>query len=168
MKKPSFWRLFGAYAIDLIAFFILFIFLGISVWSFLFSLFQNWLWQYCIVVGSFLFNGAIYFALLEGIGSQSIGKHYFKLKIVKGRFAFVRVLIAYGIDMAVLFIIKNVSELPLPLELIKSDPLFLGALAGFYALFFLFAICYFAIPEKFWGKSLGKKIAGLSVVQETN
>ena len=166
MNKPTFWRLFGAYTIDLIAFCILFLISGILIWSPLFNLSNNWLWQYCVIVGSFLLSGTVYFALLEGTCLQSIGKHIFQLKLVKMRFTFARVLVAYGIDVAILFIIKNACELTLPLELIKSDALFLGAVGGFYLLFFLLSICYFAVSEKYWGKSLGKKIAGLTVVQE--
>lgn len=166
MQKPLFWRLFGAYAVDLLVFCVLFVLLGLLVWSPLFSLSKNWLWQYSIIVGSFLLNGGIYFAISEGIGRRSIGKYCFGLKVVCPRFAFVRVLVAYGIDMAVLFIVKNVFELSLPLELIKSDALFLGALGGFYVLFFLLDICYFSVSEKCWGKTLGKKIAGICVVQE--
>lgn len=166
MNKPNFWRLFSAYAVDLLVFCILFVLLGLLVWSPLFSLSKNWLWQYTIIVGSFLLNGAVYFAASEGIGNQSIGKFLFHLKVKSGRFAFMRVLVAYSLDMAVLFILKNACELSLPLELIKSDALFLGALGGVYVLFFLLDICYFAVCEKYWGKTLGKKIAGLIVVQE--
>lgn len=187
MNKPSFWRLTGAYLIDwtiLVCFDAIWLY-GIFAIILVLPAALSSVMHNTVVIGLVYSSWLIvvidagYFSFLEKGGKGSLGKRAAKLKIQPAS-SFWKVFAAYGIDCAlfvligicVYFYMKHnlISHLSaadlnrrkigmeISLELLAN--LFLisaGALCSFPF--------YCSILESLFGKTLGKKICGLQVVQ---
>lgn len=156
MQKPSFWRLLGAYAVD---FFILL--LIDFCWFFLTrseSLIQS--------LAIWIINTG-YFTLLEKNGKGSWGKRIFSLQTCSASVR--RVFSAYAMDwglgllfmLGIMLFLYKLTPDPDPLAGYLAA-IFLGVPVGF-----LLTYLYFVTSESLSGKTLGKKLMGLQVVQET-
>ncbi len=165
-QHPGFWRLMGAYAIDLpillwgwfvvmllIQFLIIFPLMtaGIALGDFLPD-----------VIYIFLLWPFIYFTFCEGLWGKTLGKLIVKVCVQGETLSWWRVLISYVLDIALLgafcfgatFIIARGERV--------IDPF---GIAGMFMLFGILSfLVYFPLCEHKWGKTLGKKMMGLKVV----
>ncbi|MBP5616360.1 MAG: RDD family protein [Elusimicrobiaceae bacterium] len=180
MNKPSLWRLLGAYGMDffLISFaFIWFTFLAWAFWGISGAEFLALIWGkdavkaflnsslfYEILVSSSYAIVYLLFFFVESRG-RSLGKEVFKLRVL-GKCSFWRVIGAYSIDLALLcffipLIVSHVGGI--------SDASYeYGLPLLFSVLFFsnMIVMIYFPCCELCFGKTLGKKLMGLQIVQD--
>lgn len=175
MEKVSLKKLLIAYSIDIV---ILTIIINV------FWMAMGWLlWQRIGSIMSWIMpimSLAIYvayFVFFECYGGKTLGKKIAELQTVAadgGNLACWRVLGAYTIDLALLLVFMRIFwwlAVPLSEQIIRScvDPykcLFVRALIGTLIDVAIYVV-YFVIPEHITGKTLGKKLMGLAVVQET-
>ena len=187
MKKPSFWKLLGAYLIDwtilvcfdaiwLCGIFTIIPILHASLSSATYNtvviglVYSSWL----IVI-----IDAGYFSFLEKGGTGSLGKRAVKLNIQPAS-SFWKVFAAYGIDCALFVLIGICVYFYMKHNLISNlsaDDLTHGKIGMEISLkllanLFLIsagALCsfpfYYSVLESLFGKTLGKKFMGLQVVQ---
>lgn len=181
MKKPGFWQLIGAYVID----FVITSFIVWGCWSLLvhsigegsssytFSQLDK-LFTFPQQCGIYIFlvlaPNILYFAGCECIWKKTIGKWLLGVNVLaRNQRLFVEKLsVAYGID---LLLLVPVSMLCILIHILLSGWNCWGCgmsvfdwsvVAGFLSMIVL----YFPICESRWGKTLGKKLMGLQVVQE--
>lgn len=186
MKKPSFWRVLGAYLID---------FIGIQLIGFLIAAFianalvvgyfatkypyfyiaQHQGWGMAIVTVLVLFVLEVcYFALLDSKLRGTFGKKCFKLAIYSKdvtEISLSKTSMAYAID---LLLIKPLGLAITSAAVVGGIMMFYPSIdvgiVGVFVFSILFPACwgsfYFAICESVWGKTLGKKLMGLQVVQQ--
>lgn len=167
MKKPSFWRVLVAYTVDLFILFVLnMCWLGMG-WKPLLRIqwFNNSV-SLSMTVGIIIFFliNAGYFALLEKNASASLGKRIVGL-LINPLAPFWRVLIAYIIDWSPLFVATwgLIAYFGASGAKYDNDPIagLLGIPCGVILIWL-----YFVILESCFGKTLGKKLMGLHVVQK--
>ncbi|MBP5404233.1 MAG: RDD family protein [Elusimicrobiaceae bacterium] len=194
MQKPSFWRLFGAYVIDffiLIAaqgIYMCIIIdstmrgsyhwhdsngIGHTTWDEpIFPWLASFLEHVPFVVLYFLIPlliGYCYFVISESLKGKTFGKKIFRLKSLyfDGQQAsWCRILVAYFIDLFLSFGICAILLLLwrcIPIQLVFRIRLLLIPLLLSWI---VFPSLYFSICESRWGKTLGKKLMGLQVVQD--
>ena len=188
MQKPGFWRLLGAYLIDwtILACFDAIWLYSIFVIIFVLHTVLSSTVYNTVVIG-FMYSSWLiivinvgYFSLLEKGGKCSLGKRIAKLKI-QPTSSFWKVFAAYGID-CVLFVLigscvyfymkhnlishlsaadLNRGKIGMEISLKLLANLFLISTGALSSLPF-----YFSILESLFGKTLGKKIMGLQVIQD--
>ena len=107
MRKPGFWRLAGAYGVDLIILSIL-NYLGCWVLVLYFNwdrlLNSNYPWGLVLNFFVLIFLNAGYFTVFEWKGGNSLGKKIFHLKLQIAHFPGFRVFGAYCIDAFCFFV----------------------------------------------------------------
>ena len=166
LQKPGFWRLIGAYGIDILI-----------LWLFNFGYYMWWihgsaprissqLWEMLIDGTFFVVLGAGYFALFEWKGNGSLGKKLFRLKLQMPRPSWWRVFVAYAIECVLFYALIwgimlfsdtftatwHVGEIGMVL------PIIFGWFAGPVLI-----CCYYAVLESIYGASWGKEICKLRV-----
>lgn len=180
MKKPGFWRLLGAYSMDIM------VLLGFNyVWICAFGIALSvnrglpvgLLW---FGLGGWILFNLAYFAWLEQGGKGTFGKRIFGLKLQTAA-SFGKVFAAYAIDAALFILIGVCIYFYMKHNLIShlsAADLNRGKIGieislKLLAILFLIstaALCsspfYFSILENKYGKTLGKKLMGLQVVQK--
>ena len=178
--KSGFWRLLGAYLTDLTIILCL-----NSVWLYawiwlmgIFRGFPDWL-NFFALLGWIILD-VVYFAALDG-EEGTFGKRILKLK-EEPTVPFWKAFVAYGIDCALFVLIGSCIYFYMKHNLIShlsADDLNRGKIGMEISLKLLgnlFLIStdallsfpfYFSILESLFGKSLGKKLMGLQVVQAT-
>lgn len=163
MQKPSFWRLLGAYSIDILILFVLN--LGYYMWEVRSTISTlPWMWSISINLAIFLILNAGYFALFEQHGKGSLGKKLFHLKLFMNRSSAKRVFSAYAIEcIGLFFLIWGIIFLS---TFVWNDmeKMVLWFLSG-WVLGPILILIYFSVLESMFGASLGKKLMGLQVVQ---
>lgn len=165
MKNPGFWRLFGAYGIDILI--LLILNFGYYMWEVHSSISSfPWLKSALINLVIFVLLNAGYFAVLEWKGKGSLGKKLFHLKIQVSKPSFFRVFSAYGLECVAFFaVIWGIMILTASFIWNDMEKMVLWFLSGWLGGAVL--ICfYYSISEGLFGKSLGKKLFGLQVVRE--
>ena len=183
MKKPGFWRLFGAYGIDLV---ILLVFNLMWLWAWMFAASMGLVGKFpdCLMLFGLLgwiIVDVIYFALLEQKGDVSLGKRIFKLKIQPLDVPFWKVFVSYFLDCALFVVVGSCiyfymkhnlishlsaadlqrGKIGIEISLKLLGNLFLISAGALFCSPF-----YFSILESLFGKTLGKKLMGMQVVQE--
>ncbi|MBQ9971078.1 MAG: RDD family protein [Elusimicrobiaceae bacterium] len=167
MKKPSFWRLLVANTVDLLVLLILNICWLSMGWSPLLGI--KWFndsafLSMTVGITIFFLINAGYFALFEKNGSASLGKRMVGLRISPS-LSIYRVLVAYIVDWIPLVAITWGFIAYFGTMGVKYDSDPIAGLLGIPCGIFLIWI-YFSILEGYFGKTLGKKLMGLQVVQQ--
>ena len=182
MQKPGFWRLLGAYVIDLIVL-LCFNIAWLYLWMWFVSMgivakLPNWLMIFGFL--GWIFFDVIYFALLEQKGDASLGKRIFKLKIQPLDVPFWKVFVSYFLDCALFVVVGSCiyfymkhnlishlsavdlqrGKIGVEISLKLLGNLFLISAGALFCSPFYFSVC-----ESIFGKTLGKKLMGLQVVQ---
>lgn len=188
MKKPGFWRLLGACLIDwtiLVCFDAMWLF-GIFVLLPILHTALSSAAYNTVVTGLTYLNWLLivinigYFAFLEKGGKGSLGKRVVNLKIQPAS-SFWKVFAAYGIDFGLFVLIGVLMYFYMKYNLINhlsAADLAYGKI-GMEVSLKLMALMswisnglvvgtlfYFSVLESCFGKTLGKKLMGLQVVQE--
>ncbi len=181
MQKPSFWRLVGAYAID----FVITFFVAWMMWKLFWVCFPHaftgkgdmdgMALLLCLLVVCAFIPNLLYFVGSECVWKKTLGKWLLGVEVFDERNqrpSGWKLLKAYGIDFLL--------SIPVPTACTMVG-LFLQAIiifdrrvntldhcitAGIVLLFLSMIVLYFPICESIWGKTLGKKLMGLQVVQQ--
>lgn len=164
MKRPGFWRLVGAYGIDLLILLVLnYVY---YMWEIRTSISASpWIWSALVNLGIFIILNAGYFTILERKGEGSFGKKVFHLKVQTKPSSF-RVFGAYGMECVGFFVVIWAIILGATFVWNDMEKMFLWFLSGW--LLGPILIClYYSILEHIYGCSFGKKLMGLTVVQAT-
>ena len=166
MKKPGFWRVLVAYLVDIFVLCILNMCWLVMGWSPLLRIrwFNNSAFlSFTVGVLVFFLINAGYFALLERNNSASLGKRIVGLRVSPSAPMW-RVWVAYVIDWIPLVgstwaLISYFAANGVKYD---NDPIagLLGIPCGVILIFL-----YFVGLEGVFGKTLGKKLMGLTVVQ---
>lgn len=175
MKKPGFWRLFCAYFVDLIIL-LCFSVLWLGCWK---SLRSSYGWWGSVSDLTFDFVWVVgilgYFVLCERKGNGSLGKKSVHLKIQATSPAGLRCLGAYAIDFVLLkllgwgFYVTRIyflKSLLSQVDPVERKMIEVGVWLESGLVILVLFLLYFSILEHFFGKTLGKKLMGLQVVQE--
>ncbi len=169
MKKPGFWRLLGAYGVDFVITFSI-------VWGCCHLLVSHFgtftLIQVCgIYISLVLIPCILYFAGSECVWKKTIGKWLLGVKVLEEskRLFVEKLFTAYGIDF--LFLVPGLILCILVYVIYRGMSCWGCGMSGFdwcvVAGFLSVIVLYFPICESCWGKTLGKKLMGLQVVQAT-
>lgn len=166
MQKPSFWRLLGAYSVDscvtLLVCFICFL-KFLDIFNSAFVIFG--------LAPLFFAINLFYFAVLEGKQGKTLGKKCLRLRTIASeqKNLLSQCFVAYGIDLFVLLFLLAAYYIfygfLLPMLLLAGK----GILSTFFSLFLIppaIVSLYFVVLEGCFGKTLGKKLMGLQVVQD--
>lgn len=167
MKNPGFWRVLIAYSIDLMILLCLSL-IWLSLWEFFLLANHTWWVSDSFLILSWIGLLAGYFAFWEKNGKGSLGKKIVKLKVQSTSHARLRCFFAYAIDLGLFVVVAHYYETYRIQYLLSqgADPeigllvmweVFLGGMIIF--------VVYFSILEGLFGKTLGKKLMGLTVVQ---
>ena len=181
MKKQGFWRLLGAYELDFVI-----AYLGGRVLWHLFAICFSYvfmslggsvmpMWS-AMLSGCLLIFGLLYFAGSEYWLKKTLGKRLFGVKALvlnEGKHPSLgKFLKAYAIDcLAVLPILIVCILSTMVMQMVFcydhcSRGREMGIIMGIGFVTLSLLALYFAVCEYFWGKTLGKKLMGLQVVQE--
>ncbi len=164
MQKPSFWRLVGAYTLDFMfgggaGLFLIGPLFGILA-VIIDPLVNDGIYPLLFLIGMCLLP-YIYLSLAEGITGISLGKKLVNIRVQANNLRWGRVPVSYLLDAILLQILC--WAFVWTLSKMSWDPI---ALSGVFAcLQGIFPLLYFPICEHFFGKTLGKKLMGLQVVQ---
>ncbi|MBO4674650.1 MAG: RDD family protein [Elusimicrobiaceae bacterium] len=181
MKKPGFWRLFWAYIVD----FVITFFTAWLVWKLFWICFPHAFmgikgdWDtffllLILLVACTSIPNLLYFVGSESLWGKTLAKRLFGVEVLEGNKqpSAKKLWKAYGIDFLLI--------IPVPTACLMIG-LFIQALVCFdcypgvfywcvfwsmISLYFSAIILYFAVSEHFFGKTLGKKLMGLQVVQK--
>lgn len=172
MKKPSFWRALIAYSIDVMILLSLSL-MWLGLWKSFLLVHHTWWVNAPLLISrlgllSWIGLLAGYFAFWERKDKGSLGKKIVKLKIQSISHARLRCFFAYAIDLGLFVVVAHYYEAYRIQYLLSqgADPeigllvmweVFLGGMIIF--------VVYFSILEHLFGKTLGKKLMGLQVVQ---
>jgi len=165
MQKPSFWRLFGAYGVDLAILLVVNVPFLLAM-TYAFDAIHGIKTNVAVMGGllvAFIINAG-YFSLLEKRGKGSWGKRIFSLKTLPA--SVWHIVGAYAIDWSFFFLLTWGFVV---LDYRDPDPLLLDFFAVCICFPFgiILSYLYFSISEGIFGKTLGKKLMGLQVVQVT-
>ncbi len=179
LQKPGFWRLFGAYFID----FIITFFVAWVLWKLLWVFVPNRIMGVDEHLGVFILVGIctvcicipniLYFAGCESWRKQTLGKRLLGIRIFGETQQNIqkKLLAAYGLDFLLLIPALTfcliVGLIIQALVCFDCNPgtFYYCVFWGMTSLYFSAIILYFAMLEHFFGKTLGKKLMGLTVVQ---
>ena len=166
MKKPNFWRLFGAYGID---FCITLVVCFLCLLKFL-DTFGSVLVIFWIPLIFFAVD-LFYFALLEGTQGKTLGKKCLRLRTItyEPKNLLSRFFVAYGVDLLLLLLLLAAYYILYGFLLSMSLLAGKGIFSAFFSLFLIppaIVSLYFVVLEGCFGKTLGKKLMGLQVVQD--
>lgn len=177
MKKPSFWRLLGAYLID----FAITFFVAWMMWNLFEVCFpQAFLGKYglaslfCVLVMCAFIPNLLYFVGSECMWKKTLGKRVLGVEVLEGnqRPSGKKLLKAYGIDFLLSIpasIVYSMMGLFLQSIIIfdrRFNTLDYCIMVGIVLSCLSMTVLYFAICESIFGKTLGKKLMGLQVVQQ--
>lgn len=180
MQKPSFWRVAVAYGIDFMVTFIMSLIVSV-LWVLDTALSKSkYDIEYYIIIipGVVLFVlNLLYFSIYEAFGGKTLGKKCLSLRVVNKQTSspsLWRLLGAYGVDLVLLVPAEAMGLVIFLLGGFIVNALFFGgseneeiwkiAIGGIIALVSA-VVLYFSILESCFGKTLGKKLMGLQVVQ---
>ena len=180
MQKPSFWRLLGAYAID----FIITFFAAWMMWKLFWVCFPHALTGkgdmdgmallLCLLVMCAFIPNLLYFAGSECLWKKTPGKWLLGVEVLdeRNKRPSVRKLLkAYGIDFLLSIPVPTACTMVgLLLQAIiifdrRVNTIDHCITVGIVLLFLSMIVLYFPICESIFGKTLGKKLMGLQVVQ---
>ncbi len=165
LQNPGFWRLVGAYIVDFMFVGGLSLFLIGPLFGILLVIIKplaNDDNPLLLIIGMCLLP-YIYFSLTEGITGTSLGKKLVNIRVQANNLRWGRVPVSYLLDVILLEILC--WAFVWTLSKMSWDPI---ALSGVFAcLQGVGPLLYFPICEHFFGKTLGKKLMGLTIVQVT-
>ena len=179
MKTSGFWRLLGAYSMDVMVL-LCFNYVWICAFGIILSVNRGLpvglLW---FGLGGWILCNVAYFAGLEQGGKGTFGKRIFGLQLQPAA-SFWKVFAAYAIDAALFILIGSCMYFCMKYQLISHltaaelEYQKIGILISIKLLGLLFLIStgilisspfYFSVLESTSGQTLGKKLMGLTVVQ---
>ena len=179
MKKPSFWRLLGAYLID----FAITFFATWLMWKLFEACFPQALIGkngasvfFCVLTMCAFIPNLSYFVWSEYLWEKTLGKRVLCIEVIEGnqRPSGKKLLKAYGIDFLLSIpasIVYSMMGLFLQSIIIfdrRFNTLDYCIMVGIVLSCLSMIVLYFSICESVWGKTLGKKLMDLQVVQASS
>lgn len=176
MQKSNFWRLFGAYLVD----FVLAFFATWLMWKLFEACFPQALIGkngasvfFCVLTMCAFIPNLSYFVWSEYLWKKTLGKRVLCIEVLEGnrRPSVKKLLKAYGIDFLLSIPVTTACIMVgLFLQAIiifdrRMNTLDYCIMLGIVLLFLSMIVLYFSICESVWGKTLGKKLMDLQVVQ---